>query len=161
MTESLIQPKCIPAEKCYTALILLLYFTAALSYALAILTMDSIKKKILDFFKKIFMALKRILGRQQKEKSGTETKDSTADDDGMKYLQILLYYVQDAELFKVSIPTENDKEENMFIKILKISPEIVFRSYTKISELCFTSTTTATTKVFLKFYLAHQSCCFY
>ena len=151
LTESLILPKCIPAEKCYTALVLLLYFTAVLSYALAILTMDSIKKKVLNMFKKILVYLKRVLGKQQKEKSDAEKASSTADDDGMKYLQILFYYVQDAELFKVSIPTENDKEENILIKILQISPEIVLSSYTKVSELCFTSTNTATTKVFLKF----------
>ena len=151
LSESLILPNCIPAEKCFTALVLILYFTAALSYTISILTMDYIKRKVLDFFKKIFTALKRVLGKQQKEKSSTEKASSNAENDGMKYLQILLYYVQDAELFKISIPTENDKEENMFVKILKISPEIVFSSYTKVSELCFTSTTTASIKVFLKF----------
>ena len=151
LTESLILEKCIPVEKCYTALVLLLYFTAVLSYALALLTMDSFKKKVLNMFKKIFKALKRVLGKQQKEKSVTEKVSSTTDDDGMKYLQILFYYVQDAELFKVNIPTENDKEENIFIKILQISPEIVLSSYTKVSELCFISTNTVTTKVFLKF----------
>ena len=68
----------------------------------------------------------------------------------MKYLQILFYYVQDAELFKVSLPSADDKEESMLIKILQISPEIVLSWYTNISEMCFTSTTTATMKLFLK-----------
>ena len=67
LTESIILPNCIPFEKCYTALVLLLYFMAALSYALAILTMDFIKKKVLDLLKKIFVALKRVLKNSRKK----------------------------------------------------------------------------------------------
>ena len=76
-------------------------------------------------------------------------KDDKADD-GMKYLHILFYYVQDAELFKIKLTTYSQKEESLLIKFFQMSPEIVSTIYTKVSEFCFTVTATAITKVWLK-----------
>ena len=45
LTESLISPKCIDSSTCHTVLVLTMYFLAALSYAVGILTIDSIKRK--------------------------------------------------------------------------------------------------------------------
>ena len=69
-------------------------------------------------------------------------------DGGMKYLQIFLYYVQDAALFKLNLPTDHD--ESMWPKIFQISPEIIFYAYTKVSNICFMTTTSALTKVWLQ-----------
>ena len=52
-------------------------------------------------------------------------------------MQILFYYVQDAVLFKVNLPTDNiSKTESTIVKILQFSPEI-FAVYQNYSDICF------------------------
>ena len=66
----------------------------------------------------------------------------------MKYIQIILYYVQDATLFKIHLPDAKEHTENVLVKVLQFSPEIL-TVYYKVSNLCFTKNTTAVMKVFL------------
>ena len=151
MTESLLSPKCIKSEKCYMELILIMYFLASLSYALGVLTFSNIKKKVLVLIKKLYKLIrKKPLKQEQTEKVTTDVKKDNVEDDGMKYLQILFYYIQDAELFKVELPTNYEKEESMLIKFFQMSPEIIGTLYIKASEVCFNATTTALTKMWLK-----------
>ena len=146
LTESLISPKCISSTKCHTVLVLVMYFLAAVSYAVGLLTIDSIKRKILQLLKKLL----RCVRKKPLIKEETKAKKGDKADDGMKYLQILFYYIQDAELFKIKLTTDYQKEESLLIKFFQMSPEIVSAIYTKVSELCFTVTTTAVTKLWLK-----------
>ena len=151
LTESLISPKCIDSSKCYIELVLIMYFLALLSYAVGILTIDSIKRKALELFKMLYRLIrKKSLKKGQKENVATKVKKDDKADGGMKYLQILFYYVQDAELFKIKLTTDSQKEESLLIKFFQMSPEIVSTVYTKVSEFCFTATTTAITKMWLK-----------
>ena len=151
LTESLISPKCIDSSKCYTELVLIMYFLSSLSYAVGILTIDSIKRKVLELFKMLYKLIRKKSSKKgQKENVDTNVKKDDKADDGMKYLQILFYYVQDAELFKINLTTDYQKEESLLIKFFQMSPEIVSTLYTKVSEFCFTSTTTAITKMWLK-----------
>ena len=71
-------------------------------------------------------------------------------DSGTKYLQILFYYVQDAVLFKVKLPTDNvSKTESFIVKILQLSPDI-FTVYTNYSDICFTYGGSAVSKITMK-----------
>ena len=59
LTESLISPKCIDSSKCYTELVLIMYFLSSLSYAVGILTIDSIKRKVLELFKMLYKLIRK------------------------------------------------------------------------------------------------------
>ena len=65
----------------------------------------------------------------------------------MKYVQILLYYVQDASLFKIELPSSDQAKETVLVKILKFSPDIVSNLYSHMENLCFGSGTTPVTKI--------------
>ena len=101
------------------------------------------------------MKLKLLKGKQDsaKEIVAENSKLSThkiqieKDDDVMKYVQILFYYVQDAVLFKVRLPIEGHQDESIVVKILHFSPEVVTTLYTQVSSLCFHPGTTAVTKI--------------
>ena len=68
----------------------------------------------------------------------------------MKYVQILLYYVQDASLFKIELPSSDKAKETVLVKILKFSPDIVSNLYSHMENLCFGSGTTPVTKIIFK-----------
>ena len=96
---------------------------------------------------------------QQKETTGyrtsnlqTEEKETAKEKEsggGMKYLQILFYFVQDAALFKVHLPEVNISEKSFLVTFLELSPQILFL-YTEVTNLCLVSTTPAVLKVVLK-----------
>ena len=51
-----------------------------------------------------------------------ESKEDKSDaDSGMKFMQIFLYYVQDATLFKIHLPDANEPSEIFLVKILQFS----------------------------------------
>ena len=57
--------------------------------------------------------------------------DINKKEDGLKYLQILFYYVQDASLFKIQLPDEVANEEGIMEKILQFSPDAITYLYKK------------------------------
>ena len=59
LTESLISPKCIDSSTCHTVLVLVMYFLASLSYAVGLLTINSIKKKTLQLLKKLLKLFRK------------------------------------------------------------------------------------------------------
>ena len=83
------------------------------------------------------------------KKEDTKTVGNENGENGTKYLQILFYYVQDAALFKIFLPHENEKSDSFTVKVLKFSPTFL-SMYTSLSEQCFATGTTAVTKVFFK-----------
>ncbi len=80
----------------------------------------------------------------------SDTQSKTDEDSGMKYMQILFYYVQDASLFKVQVPNEQQKGKSLIIKIIEFSPEVMSSVYTSVTNLCFCEDTTAVTKIIFK-----------
>ena len=87
------------------------------------------------------------------ENKGTESlqaESSNGKDSGMKYIQILFYYVQDSSLFHVHLPEQTQQSEELIVKILQFSPEIIVILHGKVSDMCFTHGTTAVSKVLLK-----------
>ena len=80
------------------------------------------------------------------------TKDKadgkTDTDSGLKYVQIMFYYIQDAGLFKIPLPDAKQQTENVLVKLLQFSPEIL-TVYYNVSDLCFATNTTAVVKVLL------------
>ena len=75
-----------------------------------------------------------------------EIKDH--EDGGIKYMQILFYYVQDSSLFQINL-SNNAKNENVLVKILHFSPDILADVYQGVNELCLSSGS-ALTKCFFK-----------
>ena len=64
----------------------------------------------------------------------------------MKYLQILFYYIQDATLFKVHLPSITSSTDSWIVHFLQFSPDMLLL-YTNITEMCFVTDTTAVMKV--------------
>ena len=83
------------------------------------------------------------------EKEDTKTMRKGNEESSTKYLQILFYYVQDAVLFKIFLPHENEESETISVKVLKFSPTFL-SMYLSLSEQCFAAGTTAVTKVLFK-----------
>ncbi len=69
------------------------------------------------------------------------------EESGLKYLQMLFYHVQDATLFKTSLPSDSVKE-NVLIRVLQFSPSIL-SLYWNLSEVCFTYFDTNVAKIVL------------
>ena len=58
-------------------------------------------------------------------------KQVQEDDNAMKYVQILFYYIQDSTLFKVQLPSEGQQDESIVVKILQFCPEVLIFFYTR------------------------------
>ena len=94
-------------------------------------------------------------GRKKPINNNSESKHITdKDNDSTKYIQILFYYVQDASLFRMTVPTgsyqdqnSSPQDEGIIIKILSFSPEIATVVYKEINETCFAYTPTSVSKV--------------
>ena len=69
------------------------------------------------------------------------------EDDFMKYVQILFYYVQDASLFKIQLPSVAQQKPSFIEYILQFSPEAFVTLYLKTSDLCFTPEANALAKI--------------
>ena len=65
--------------------------------------------------------------------------DFDKDNEGMKYMQILFYYVQDASLFRVNLSNEQTDKESVLVKFIQFSPDILVAAYDRLSVLCFSS----------------------
>ena len=87
----------------------------------------------------------------QDDKSKFESQETVnSKESGMKYLQILFYYVQDAVLFNIKVPVDNfSKTEIFIVKILQFSPDAL-AIYQNISNICFTYGASAVSKTLMK-----------
>ena len=155
-TESLFSPRCVSAANCSANLIILLYVAAVMMYSIILLTMKGIKSKFISAAAYLFKKVKLVLNRSSKHKTVEKTKiekvvlDEGKEDDDMKYIQILCYYVQDATLFKVYFPGTESNDEEFIVKVLQFSPEFIGTLYNKATQLCFGESTTAIHKVLFK-----------
>ena len=183
------QPKCLPFQDCWDALIVALYISCVIFYSILLLLSETIKNKIIEGFKKLSKIWKQ--RRQCKihraspddvhksidlseetdklpdksdnndsksvessnnkgQKTSGKEETSTNSDGGIKYIQILFYYVQDASLFKIHLPVDGQQGENIIVKILEFSPEVLVSIYMKTVDMCFKYGLTAVTKVLAK-----------
>ena len=155
-TVSLFSANCIPNDVCYTGLVLTVYFLAALGYTVALFSLNTVKATLHNKLKKIWHTLKnKIKNRAESQLVGSNSQIGNEDiyenhSNEIKYLQIMFFYIQDAELFKVKLPSKLAQEEHFLVKLFQISPEIVLSIYSNISDICFLSATTNVTKVWLK-----------
>ena len=166
-TESLFSAACISANQCQTLFVAVCYVLAALLYALFLLLFNPMKKVVLHKLKKTWKRLKmKVRQRERKDEFELQNKEETfyrlikepkqtekkeETDSGMKYLQILLYFVQDAALFQVYLPDSSPDadEKTILVQFLEFSPRLLL-FYVKVTNLCLISTTTAVLKVALK-----------
>ena len=162
LTESLWSSKCLPVQDCQPALVLVLYILSVMFYSICVLIVPFLKDKLISSVSRIFKKAKsKLLKRLNKDQSGSinaESNDTHSatkcmkheSEDGLKYLQILFYYVQDAILFKIHLPHENLHDEGIMVKILQFSPEAITYLYKIVSDLCYKDGTTAVTKILFK-----------
>ena len=153
--ESLLSSKCLPNHDCQPVLILVLYILAVIIYSVCLLVLPFIKDKLIISMSNIFRQVKGKLFHRMNnghDQSDMEThgiletvivteslkaqSDINKKEDGLKYLQILFYYVQDASLFKIQLPDEVANEEGITEKILQFSPDAITYLYKKVSDLC-------------------------
>ena len=127
LTESIFIPKCLPTESCKSALVTTLFMSAALFYAVILLSFRAIKQKLFSLLKKVKVKCTNKLSC---------TDNPKTDDDNLKFMQILFYYVQDSKLFTIYLPKIDVETTNVAVKFLEFSPEIL-AMYIKASELCF------------------------
>ncbi len=81
---------------------------------------------------------------------GAETQtDIVEEQNNTKYLQILFYYIQDSNLFKVKLPHNEGEDESLLVTILQFSPQVISLC-TNILDICFVSATPAVAKVLFK-----------
>ena len=116
--------------------------------------MDSIKYVGVSIIKTIYRRIKEKFPKKSNtkmaEKNQEESDIKTKEDGSFKYLQILFYYIQDATLFKVHLPSKILEETSTIVKILQFSPEVLTSIYTKVNDLCFSFGTTAISKILFK-----------
>ena len=108
LTESIFTSKCLPSLSCRSTLVMTLFISAALIYAVVLLSFSEIKKKVMKLLKKVYTICKDRFRRKELKVKCTKTQqtseDPNTDEIGFKYMQILLYYVQDSRLFTVQMP---------------------------------------------------------
>ncbi len=74
--------------------------------------------------------------------------DAKNEESGMKYIQILLYYVQDGSLFETEVPLQGTTGTSALQLLLQFSPDIVGFVYKNITSICIPSSTSITKVVF-------------
>ncbi len=70
-----------------------------------------------------------------KEEQDKAVEDTAQEESGMKYIQIVFYFVQDAALFNVEMPQVGPVKENFMVRFLQFSPQLLLLYY-DISSLC-------------------------
>ena len=153
-TESLFSEKCISKEGCNSRLIIGLYILVVIGYSFGLITFNTLKDQFLKFLKLLY---KKIQNKIFKKNSSHKCKEKDSEniekeegDDTMKYIQILLYYVQDASLFKITLPSDGQSHDGVIIKIVKFSPDIISDLYTYMSNICFETGSTPGMKILFK-----------
>ena len=89
--------------------------------------------------------------RRKKLKNDGSHKESNLpdnkSDDSTKYIQILFFYIQDAMLFKINIPSQTYQNKGTIEKILSFSPTILTLAYSKVIHTCFSYAKTPMLKI--------------
>ncbi len=131
LTESIFSPQCVSTTECNSILVAFLFCTCVLGYSLVLLVSQTIKDRIIGICRKLAERWKERRNKIKSAESDTldlETSSGTGDDatkerkkesaiisvepdSGMKYIQILFYYIQDAVLFKVHLPADGQNEQ--------------------------------------------------
>ena len=124
-TESLFSENCISLGGCNSKLIIGLYIIVVTGYSFGLITFNTLKDKFLKSLKLLYKKFKDKISKKSnsckdKEKD-SENNEKKEGDDTMKYIQILLYYVQDASLFKITLPSDGQSKDGVIIKIMKFS----------------------------------------
>ena len=153
LTEALFTPKCMSTESCRSGLVTVIFFAAAIIYTVALLSFSTIKDLFVKFLKKIYTWCKQRFQHdkinQNNRKKQLSKENNATDESGMKYMQLLFYYVQDSKLFIVHLAEISVKSKNVVVEFLEFLPRIL-EAYVQATELCFMFTT-AISKVVLQF----------
>ena len=151
LTEALFTTKCLPNEDCRSDLVIVILISAVLVYGIVLLSFSTIKDMVMKLFKKGYIRCKERFRQGKVNRNSSDEQqskeDTATEENDLKYMQLLFYYVQDSKLFTVHFPETDTKTENIVVKFLEFSPDIL-RAYIQVSELCFVFST-ATMKVFL------------
>ena len=150
LTEALFTTKCLPNEDCRSDLVIVILISAVLVYGILLLSFSTIKDMVMKLFKKGYTMCKERFQQGKVNRNSSDeqqSKDTATEENDLKYMQLLFYYVQDSKLFTVHFPETDTKTENIVVKFLEFSPDIL-RAYIQVSELCFVFST-ATMKVVL------------
>ena len=150
LTEALFVSKSIPNETCRSDLVITFFITSALLYSVVLLSFSTIKTKLIES-KSFYLNYKAKFCRdkltdQPEQKS---SQYSGTDQNDFKYIQILLYYVQDSELFTVFLPESSQNTSNIVVQFLEFSP-VILQVYMQTTELCF-AFSSAVVKIVLQF----------
>ena len=149
LTEALFTTKCLPNEHCRSDLVIVILISAVLVYGIVLLSFSTIKDMVMKLFKKGYTVCKERFQQGKVNRNSSDEQqskeDTATDENDLKYMQLLFYYVQDSKLFTVHFPETDTKTENIIIKFLEFSPDIL-RAYIQVSEFCF-AFSTATMKV--------------
>ena len=151
LTEALFTTKCLPNEDCRSDLVIVILISAVLVYGIVLLSFSTIKDIVMKLFKKGYTMCKERFQQGKVNRNSSDEQqskeDTATEENDLKSMQLLFYYVQDSKLFTVHFPETDTKTENIVVKFLEFSPDIL-RAYIQVSELCFVFST-ATMKVVL------------
>ena len=140
LTESVFTPEYVLTESCKSDLVATLFISAALLYAVVLLSISSFKNMFSFFVKKACIICKERCGQDKGKAKNTKKQSSVIDEKidkgGLKYMQILFYYVQDSKLFTIYLPEVDANNKNLVVKILEFSPGLL-AAYIEATELCF------------------------
>ena len=153
LSEALFTPKCLPSKNCRSGVVIVILISAVIIYAVALLSFSTIKDVLIKLLKRVHKWCKGRFEQDKVKQNGIDEQqskeDTATDDSGMKYMQLLFYYVQDSKLFTIKLPEIGGKTENIVVKFLEFSPRIL-EAYVQATELCLIFST-AITKVVLQF----------
>ena len=157
-TESLILENCVSLEGCNSRLIIGLYILVVIGYSFGLITFKTLKDRIVKILQLLYQKIRYRLSKKTEHSSIFDQSKAKDLEDGkkaeeidtMKHIQILLYYVQDASLFKIKLPNSDKAKETVIVKILKFFADIVSNLYSHMENLCFASGTTPVTKIIFK-----------
>ena len=129
LTEALFTTKCLPNEDCRSDLVIVILISAVLVYGIVLLSFSTIKCMVMKLFKKGYTMCKERFQQGKVNRNSSDNqqskKDTPIDENDLKYMQLLFYYVQDSKLFTVHFPETDTRTENIVVKFLEFSPDIL------------------------------------
>ena len=95
LTESLLTPKCLPAESCRSGPVIAMFISAVIIYGLVLLSFTTVKDLLIKLFKKSYTLCKNRFQKDKIKQSTTNEnlseEDAKRDEGSMKYMQLLFY----------------------------------------------------------------------